>query len=214
MKFYDNIPIDDELWGILKQEMINAVDKFLLNYYTALPHNHNSKHKHINTIGKKFNELEASDLPIYSHVSPSVCLFSFPSINNLLNQYNLSIKLGSIFIIYNDMVVHVDRSSRFENYQQYWNNRDIITSCLFPLANTENSVTEFYDVIHPRSQYLLCEKSSIIDFPEDSIKKVDEVVINKPMVIRTDFPHAVKNYSDKPRLIISLKFTTNPWILT
>jgi hypothetical protein len=82
-----------------------------------------------------------------------------------------------------------------------------------PLINCEHSVTELWSsdyeppvqYTHNGQPYNYFEKSRCI--------KVSEFVLIQPVIWRTDVPHSVSNYSNSPRLAISLRFKQDPWKL-
>lgn len=79
-----------------------------------------------------------------------------------------------------------------------------------PLINCEHSLTELWSSEYgpqvkktPNGQaYKYFERSSCI--------KVSEFALTQPVIWRTDIPHCVSNYSDSPRLAISLRFKKYP----
>ena len=84
-----------------------------------------------------------------------------------------------------------------------------------PLINCDNAITEFW-----KSN----EKSSVVEYsPSGSpylscgdrttCTKIDEYRLVKPVLFNTSIPHVVDNYSDKPRIAISLRLVQDPWDL-
>jgi hypothetical protein len=81
-----------------------------------------------------------------------------------------------------------------------------------PLINCENSKTILYK----------CDKTDIMMYRErpaetkhlSKCQEIDSYVLNKPILFNTQVLHAVFNYSDEPRIAISLRFEKNPidWI--
>lgn len=213
MKVFADIPISQSLWHQLKKEMQNCVDKLLLNEIKAHEYNQTKKHLHINEINKRFIDLNHTDIPIYSHMPTDSFLNYVPTFKEILNDFNLIIKTVSIFIIGESMPVHVDRSIGFKNYKEYLNHdRQTFTSSLFPIHNTENTVTSFYKILKKEEFYMPIITNGAIKFYDDDIVEFKSVTINKPTIVRTDIPHGVKNYNDPPRCVFSVKFTSNPWI--
>jgi hypothetical protein len=82
-----------------------------------------------------------------------------------------------------------------------------------PLINCDHSLTELWSSNYEppvrytpnRQPYNYFEKSRCI--------KVSEFKLTQPVIWRTDIPHSVNNYSDNPRLAISLRFKKDPWDL-
>jgi hypothetical protein len=213
MKVFADIPITFNYWQELKEEMQSAVDNLLLGRIKAYEYNQTKKHLHINNINKRFIDLSLNDIPIYSHIPSDTFLANIPKFQKILNDFNLIIKTVSIFIIGECMPVHVDRGLGYKNYKEYLNKeRQIYTSCLFPIYNTENTVTSFYNILREEAHYTPNINDGPIKFNDDDIVEFASITINKPTIVRTDIPHGVKNFSKKPRCVFSVKFTSNPWI--
>jgi len=83
-----------------------------------------------------------------------------------------------------------------------------------PLVNCDNAVTMFWDTTEDtnRLQYT-SSGSPYIGFNKSNCTKIDEYVLTQPVLFKTDLPHSVDNYSDKPRLAISLRLVDDPWDL-
>ena len=84
-----------------------------------------------------------------------------------------------------------------------------------PLINCENAITEFWkssesssvvEYTPSGSPYLSCGDRS-------TCTKIDEYRLVRPVLFNTSIPHSVNNYSDKPRIAISLRLETDPWDL-
>jgi hypothetical protein len=83
-----------------------------------------------------------------------------------------------------------------------------------PLINCDNAVTEFWDTTEdPNLIQYTSSGSPFIGFNRSSCTKIDEFILTRPVVFKTDLPHSVNNYSDKPRLAISLRLVEDPWDL-
>jgi len=82
-----------------------------------------------------------------------------------------------------------------------------------PLENCEHSITELWSsdyeppvqYTHNGQPYNYFDKSRCI--------KVSEFSLTQPVIWRTDVPHSVNNFSNMPRLAISLRFKKDPWNL-
>jgi hypothetical protein len=84
-----------------------------------------------------------------------------------------------------------------------------------PIINCDNTVTEFWQ----------CTKTDPNELPEDPLwrgplffngincKKIDEYTLTRPIIFNTQVPHSVFNFSDRPRLALSLRFKEDPWHL-
>ena len=83
-----------------------------------------------------------------------------------------------------------------------------------PLINCKNAITEFWKSPESSSveytpsgvPYLSCGDRS-------TCTKIDEYRLVQPVLFNTSIPHSVNNYSDKPRIAISLRLETDPWDL-
>ena len=100
--------------------------------------------------------------------------------------------------------IHIDRG-RLEN----------VLSINIPLINCDHAVTEFWK---PNSDAVCTRKITKNDIPYDSLErvdciKIDEYVLKHPVLFRTNTPHSVTNYSQKPRLAISIRLRQDPWDL-
>jgi len=86
-----------------------------------------------------------------------------------------------------------------------------------PLVNCENSVTEFWEEkITEETQPWIDGRdggSPYKHISREYCKKIDEFVLTKPIVFRTDIPHSVTNKSKNFRKAISLRFYDDPWHL-
>ena len=82
-----------------------------------------------------------------------------------------------------------------------------------PLMNCEYSLTELWSSDYePPIQYTT-NGQPYNYFEKSRCIKVSEFVLTQPIIWRTDVPHSVSNYSDNPRLAISLRFKQDPWKL-
>jgi hypothetical protein len=83
-----------------------------------------------------------------------------------------------------------------------------------PLINCENSVTEFWEANSlVKSKALDSDGIPYQFIPKENCKKIDEFVLTKPIIFRTDIPHSVTNRSNSFRKAISLRFYDDPWHL-
>jgi hypothetical protein len=84
-----------------------------------------------------------------------------------------------------------------------------------PLINCDNAVTEFW-----KSN----ETSSVIEYSPSGSPylscgdrttgtKIDEYRLVRPVLFNTSIPHVVDNYSNSPRIAISLRLAQDPWDL-
>ena len=83
-----------------------------------------------------------------------------------------------------------------------------------PLVNCENSVTTLYESIPGKSVKTINGTTPMEILDISKTKAIDSYVLNKPVLLNTRIFHAINNFSDEQRLVISLQFKTNPieWI--
>jgi hypothetical protein len=82
-----------------------------------------------------------------------------------------------------------------------------------PLINCEHSVTELWSSDYEPPVQYTTNGQPYNYFEKSRCVKVSEFVLTHPVIWRTDVPHSVSNYSDGPRLAISLRFKKDPWNL-
>jgi hypothetical protein len=83
-----------------------------------------------------------------------------------------------------------------------------------PLINCDNAVTEFFETDNDSTliEYT-SSKSPYIGFDRAKCLKIDEFTLTKPVLFKTDIPHAVTNFSNNARVAISLRLAADPWHL-
>jgi hypothetical protein len=83
-----------------------------------------------------------------------------------------------------------------------------------PLINCGNSITEFWETADEnKSVGYTSSGSPFVGYKRSMSKKISEFKLNRPVLFRTDIPHSVDNFSNNPRLAISLRFVKDPWDL-
>ena len=82
-----------------------------------------------------------------------------------------------------------------------------------PLENCEHSLTELWASDYKPPVQYTSNGQPYNYFDRSRCIKISEFVLTSPVVWRTDVPHSVSNFSDKPRLAISLRFKKDPWNL-
>ena len=213
MKLYNTIQLEESYWDTLQKEMQLSVDDFLLNKNKALLLNENTEHKHINEINKPFTNLTTDDLPIYSYIDETNFLKSVPSFDKFLFDNNLQIKVVLLNLSLN-LKVHVDHSAAYNSYEEYIKNLpEIQTAICFPIYNTEDSYTTFYEPVHSNSFYKKYQNKTLLFEDNYSIRKIDEFTLTKPTIMKITVPHGVHSNSNKPRAVYSIRFKRNPWEL-
>lgn len=78
-----------------------------------------------------------------------------------------------------------------------------------PLVNCENSVTTLYKS-NNKSKKLYNGTTLIEVLSIHDTEPIDSYVLTRPILLNTRIFHAVRNFSDKPRIVMSLQFKTNP----
>jgi len=84
-----------------------------------------------------------------------------------------------------------------------------------PLLNCDNAVTEFWESHEASSvvEYTISGSPYLSCGNRSTCTKIDEYQLVKPVLFNTSVPHSVTNYSDKPRIAISLRLEQDPWDL-
>lgn len=213
MKLYKELTLDNSYWQSLQSQMQESLDDFLLNRNQALLLNENVDHVHVNSINKPFNELNLNDLPIYSYISEENFLKSVPLFENFLHANNLKINIV-LLNISNHLKIHVDHSATYKSFEEYNKSLpEIQTAICFPIYNTDDSITSFYEPYHSDAFYKKNNNKTILFDIENSIKKIDEFTLKKPTIMKITVPHGVHSNSNKPRAVYSIRFKRNPWEL-
>jgi hypothetical protein len=83
-----------------------------------------------------------------------------------------------------------------------------------PLINCQDAKTYFWDTTEDVNKISYTSSGSpYIGFSKASCTKIDEFILTKPIIFRTDIPHSVDNHSIDHRVAVSLRFKTDPWHL-
>lgn len=118
--------------------------------------------------------------------------------------------------VFKSVLVQVRANSSLhihKDHRPYDNNQLAIN---IPLLNCNESVTEFYKPLIQKDEFnsiLTVNGSPYISYKEDECEKIAEFWLKEPVIFRTDILHGVRNYSNSPRLAISLRFVEDPWEL-
>jgi hypothetical protein len=213
MKLFKELTLDTSYWQLLQAQMQKSLDDFLLNRNHALLLNENNAHAHINKINKPFIHLSINDLPIYSYISEENFLKSVPLFEKFLYKNDLKINIV-LLNISNQLKIHVDHSAKYKSFEDYNKNLpEIQTAICFPIYNTEDSITSFYEPYHSDAYYKKSDNKTILFEISNSIRKIDEFTLNKPTIMKITVPHGVHSTSNKPRAVYSIRFKRNPWEL-
>ena len=82
-----------------------------------------------------------------------------------------------------------------------------------PILNCEQSYTIWYDaelkedVVKPVVIDGVVTSASYVKYREETAVEIDRVCSNQPLWVNVQTPHSAINYSDKPRIILSLRFS-------
>lgn len=83
-----------------------------------------------------------------------------------------------------------------------------------PLKNCENSLTEIWESLGPLPKYFVTATGIPYNHLNPThCKKITEFKLTSPVIFNTKMPHSVVNFSNEPRLAISLRFKEDPWHL-
>ena len=83
-----------------------------------------------------------------------------------------------------------------------------------PLQNCDNSCTKLWMNVNSPIHVRYTELGIPYNFLEkDKCKVISEFKLIEPIIFNTKVPHSVHNFSDQPRLSISLRFKEDPWHL-
>lgn len=82
-----------------------------------------------------------------------------------------------------------------------------------PLMDCENSVTELWSTTSETRKEYTENSAPYSVFETAQCTKIDQFILDRPVIFRTDVPHSVKNNSMKIRRAISLRFKDDPWHL-
>jgi hypothetical protein len=101
-------------------------------------------------------------------------------------------------------VIHID-------HRPHDNNKLAIN---IPLINCDDASTEFFETTDTNTLVEYTRAGTpYINYNVANCKKVDEFILTKPVVFRTDIPHRVVNRSNQFRLGISIRLVEDPWHL-
>jgi hypothetical protein len=82
-----------------------------------------------------------------------------------------------------------------------------------PLMNCENSLTELWSTTAETKDQYTENNLPYSVFETVQCTKIDQFILDRPVIFRTDIPHSVKNNSMMVRRAISLRFKDDPWHL-
>ena len=135
-----------------------------------------------------------------------------PELESCLHNYGLLPVQFATYITHSQHMaqVHIDSSGNYDSLKCRIN---------VPILNCEGSATEFYQggVFQETQQIHAAGKRNVTFFKctsTETLKKVDEIEIIKPTVIRIHIPHRVKiNSLSIPRICLSIRTNRDPVFL-
>lgn len=141
-------------------------------------------------------------------------LLGLPSTHNFFQNLNLGITEFIGRPIFKTVLITQVAHGKGMIHRDVRPNDNNVLAINIPLINCENSVTEFWDTTEDtnRIQYT-SSGSPYTGFNRSSCTKIDEYILTRPVLFRTDIPHSLSNYSNKNRLGISIRLVTDPWDL-
>jgi hypothetical protein len=116
--------------------------------------------------------------------------------------------------IFKTVIINAMGNSVGKIHKDYRPHDSNVLAINIPLINCDNAVTQFWNTEEDVNliQYT-SSGSPFIGFNQDKCTLIDKFVLTQPVVFRTDIPHSVDNYSNQPRLAISLRLAKDPWDL-
>ena len=101
---------------------------------------------------------------------------------------------------------HCHKDPPQSTYDSYMKSQLVLN---IPFRNCENSETKFYRDSEKNKHVIIGEMLPEIA-PLDEANKISSYVLDRPILFETQILHAVFNYSNQPRVAISLRFEKNP----
>jgi hypothetical protein len=146
---------------------------------------------------------------LFQQISWKTYLNHCPEILTSFSKYELQPIGGFIYIIFTQDIapLHIDYINKFNKCR-----------INIPIYNCEHSHTEYYRIIdtfskNTNSFYKNTETCRYIKYDENdpNLEKVDEVVVDRPTVMRVQEPHRVIINSDYvPRVVLTFRTNKDP----
>jgi hypothetical protein len=197
-KYYSYIQIDEQVYQNVNEQMIVFAQKKLGNNYYSLGDYSRSKHSHF--------------LEVYGDEFFAAC----PKLKEYLDSQNLTLHLSTL-ISATEIHAHIDYTSEWHDTYKLPNGEFPKLVLLWPIHNCEHSEGFHYRFKDDYDGHVILGKSKTHVYRySDLVQITDASYKFKPnhlIIIRTDVPHAVKHYDEKPRIVAALRFKEDPWNL-
>lgn len=158
---------------------------------------------------KYFNISESSELKNLK----KIFLENLPDFDNFFKPLDLGIKEFLGLEVRHSVLICAKPNSKNSIHVDY--RADQLKLALnIPLENCESSVTTMWDC--GDSEPIYTETPLGIPYNIYNInhcKILTHFILDRPVIFNTKIPHSVRNFSDKYRLAISLRFAEDPWSL-
>lgn len=196
--YFSYVPIDEQIYQKVNEQMIDfAKNKLGDNFYTLGDHSR-SKHSHF--------------LEVYGDEFFKAC----PRLKDYLDSQNLTLHLSTL-ISATEIHAHIDYTSEWHHTYKLPNGEFPKLVLLWPIHNYEHSEGFHYKFKDGYDGYTVLGKSKTHVYRYSDLEPItNETYKFKPnhlILIRTDIPHAVKHYHEKPRIVAAFRFKEDPWNL-
>jgi hypothetical protein len=141
-------------------------------------------------------------------------LASLPVAQHFFQTLDLGVTEFMGMPVFKTVIINAMGNSVGKIHKDYRPHDHNVLAINIPLVNCDNAVTEFWNTTEdPNRVQYTSSGSPFIGFDHATCTRIDKFILTRPAVFRTDIPHSVNNYSDKPRLAISLRLVDDPWHL-
>jgi hypothetical protein len=141
-----------------------------------------------------------------------IFLKNLPPKENFFNPLNLDIKEFLGLEVTHSVLIHAKPNSHSTIHVDY--RADQLRLALnIPLKNCENSVTDMWSCEGEPVYSLTVTGIPYNNYNRNQCEKISRFFLTRPVIFNTKIPHSVSNFSNQPRLAISLRFKEDPWHL-
>ncbi len=125
----------------------------------------------------------------------------YTELNQLLSHFYIEVRRSRFFYTApnSELTVHIDGTNKLGH--NYW-------AINFPIDVPQTGhYQEWYEYKGEYQEYFneSYTDSTLLKTPED-VKLIDSLTLTRPYLVKVGIPHAVRNYSSSPRLILSIRF--------
>jgi hypothetical protein len=139
-------------------------------------------------------------------------LKNLPPLENFFNPLNLNVKEFLGLEVTHSILIHAKPNSHSTIHVDY--RADQLKLALnIPLKNCENSVTNMWSCEGEPTYLETPTGIPYNNYNKQQCEKITRFFLTRPVIFNTKIPHSVSNFSDQPRLAISLRFKEDPWEL-